>query len=159
MTATATEHALLRNVLRAALPAAALLAGCATDAPASAQADAPAVVATPLLESGADVTGAPFAYPVDGAALVTAVDVTFPPGVETGWHRHDVPLFNYVLEGALTVTYEDGTERIYSAGETVIEAVGVPHWGRNDGAVPARLISVVLGAEGVPYTTQLPDHP
>jgi quercetin dioxygenase-like cupin family protein len=128
-------------------------------ASAAAQSDAatpPATVATTLLETGASLDGAPFAYPTGGAARVTAVDVIFPPGSRTGWHQHDVPLFNFVVEGALTVTYADGTERVYRAGEAVMEAVGVPHWGRNDGTVNARLLTVVMGAEGVPYTTETP---
>lgn len=144
------------------LVAAALAAvGCATTPTAAPESEGaePAPIATPLLESGADVTGAPFAYPVDGDALITAVDVTFPAGARTGWHRHDAPLYNYIVEGALTVVYEDGAERVYAAGDSVIEAVGVAHWGRNDGPGPARLISVVIGAEGAPYTVQLPDHP
>jgi quercetin dioxygenase-like cupin family protein len=140
------------SVLAASATLAALLSTGAL-----AQADAPATSATTLLETGAAVDGAPFAYPTAGAAQVTAVDVVFPPGSRTGWHQHDVPLFNYVVEGALTVTYADGTERVYSAGQAVMEAVSVAHWGRNDGDVNARLLTVVLGAEGVPYTAQRPD--
>jgi quercetin dioxygenase-like cupin family protein len=124
---------------------------------AAAQDDPPAPTAVPLLETPAGVDGVPFAYPAGSQALVTAVEVTWPPGSATGWHRHDVPLFNYLIEGELTVTYEDGEVRTLSAGEAVIEAVGVAHFGANNADTPARLISVVIGAEGVPYTVQLPE--
>jgi quercetin dioxygenase-like cupin family protein len=136
----------------------ALVATIALACCASAQSEAPALapVATPLLETGADIAGVPFAYPTGAPALVTAVDVVFPPGARTGWHRHDVPLFNHVLAGELTVTYEGGVERVYRAGDTMVEAVGAAHWGRNDGAVAVRLLSVVIGAEGVPYTVETP---
>lgn len=144
---------LTSRVLIASAAFAAVLPACAA---AQSEAAAPATSATTLLETGASVDGAPFAYPTGGAAMVTAVDVVFPPGSRTGWHRHDVPLFNYVVEGALTVTYADGTERVYRAGEAVVEAVSVAHWGRNDGDVDARLLTVVIGAQGVPYTVETP---
>jgi quercetin dioxygenase-like cupin family protein len=121
---------------------------------AAAQDTPPTPVATPLLETPAGADGVSFAYPAGAQALVTAVEVVWPPGSATGWHRHDVPLFNYLIEGELTVTYEDGAVRTLKAGEAVVEAVGVGHFGANNGDTPARLISVVIGAEGVPYTVQ-----
>ena len=40
------------------------------------------------------------------------------PGQETGWHRHDVPLYARVLGGELEVDYGGGTVKRYRAGET-----------------------------------------
>jgi quercetin dioxygenase-like cupin family protein len=133
--------------------ASALIAACAT-----AQSDEPpATSAVTLLETPTSVDGVPFSYPTGAQAVVTAVEVTWPEGSRTGWHQHDVPLFNYVLEGRLGITYADGTERVLEAGDAVVETVSVAHWGRNDGPGPARLLTVVLGADGVPYTTQRPE--
>jgi quercetin dioxygenase-like cupin family protein len=110
---------------------------------------------TPLLESGTDVLGVPLAYP-SGRPNVTAAIVTIPPGAETGWHSHEVPLFAYVLEGELTVDYGDKGKKIYRAGDSVLEAMNWPHNGINTGDVPAKLIAVYMGGEGKANTVKVP---
>lgn len=99
---------------------------------------------TPLLQSGTDVLGAPIEYP-EGPANVTAAIVTVPPGGETGLHRHEVPLFAYILEGELTVDYVDKGKKTYRAGDAVLEAQDWPHNGVNTGTVPLRLLAVYMG--------------
>lgn len=100
---------------------------------------------TPLLQGGSDVLGAPLAYP-EGTPNVTAAIVTVPPGGETGWHLHEVPLFAYVLEGELTVDYGEKGTKTYRAGEAVLEAVGWAHNGTNTGSIPMKLVAVYMGA-------------
>lgn len=99
---------------------------------------------TPLLQSGETTIGQPFAYPA-GAAKVTAAVVTLQPGQETGWHSHEVPLFGFMLEGALTIDYGTKGTKVYTAGESWLEAINWPHNGTNAGTVPARLIAVYMG--------------
>lgn len=99
---------------------------------------------TPLVQSGSDVLGTPLAYP-QGTPNVTSAIVTIPPGGETGWHEHEVPLFAYVLEGELTVDYGSKGKKTYRAGEAVLEAVGWPHNGTNTGTVPMKLVAVYMG--------------
>lgn len=99
---------------------------------------------TPLLQGSADVLGAPLAYP-EGTPNVTSAIVTIPPGGETGWHEHEVPLFAYVLEGELTVDYGNKGKKTYRAGEAVLEAVGWAHNGTNTGTVPMKLVAVYMG--------------
>jgi quercetin dioxygenase-like cupin family protein len=99
---------------------------------------------TPLLQSGTDVLGDPLVYP-EGAPNVTAAIVTIPPGGETGLHRHEVPLFAYILEGELTVDYGDKGKKTYRAGDSVLEAQNWPHNGTNTGTVPMRLLAVYIG--------------
>ena len=82
-----------------------------------------------------------------------AVIVTIPPGGETGWHEHAVPLFGYMLDGVLTVDYGDKGTRVYRAGDSLMEAMNWPHDGINKGDVPVRILAVYLGAEGVPNAT------
>ena len=79
--------------------------------------------------------GQPFAYP-EGQPQVTATIVTLMPGQETGWHRHEVPLLGYILEGALTVDYGPAGSRAYEAGDAFLEAFGSDHDGRNAGDAP-----------------------
>ena len=109
-----------------------------------------------LLKAGHSVLGQPFAYP-EGQPQVTAAIVTVMPGQETGWHRHEVPLLGYILEGALTVDYGPAGSRTYEAGDAFLEAFGSEHDGRNAGDAPMRLLAVYMGAEGVPNTVMRGD--
>ena len=130
-------------VLLALLPAA--------SAPAE-EAIAYKTLVTPLIATSQTVIGQPFAYPT-GQAKVTAVIVTIPPGGATGWHKHQVPLFGYMLDGVLTVDYGDKGTRVYRPGDSLMEAMNWPHDGANKGDVPVRILAVYLGAEGVPNAT------
>ncbi|MDX2289092.1 MAG: cupin domain-containing protein [Hyphomicrobiaceae bacterium] len=103
-----------------------------------------------LLSSGRTVLGEAIRYPTGGPARITASIVTLAPGAETGWHTHPTPLLGYMLEGALTVDYGPHGTRTYTAGDAVLEAVDVPHNGRNLGTSPARVLVVVMGADGQP---------
>jgi quercetin dioxygenase-like cupin family protein len=109
---------------------------------------------TPLLQGSTDVLGAPLAYPA-GTANVTSAIVTIPPGGETGWHQHEVPLFAYVLEGELTVDYGEKGKKIYRAGEAVLEAVGWPHNGTSTGTVPMKLVAVYMGSDAATNTVKV----
>ena len=111
----------------------------------------------PLLDTKTDVLGAPIQWPA-GEARMTSAIVTMRPGQATGLHRHLAPMFALVLEGEITVTYQDpaGTVRTYRAGEALVEAHEVPHAGVNTGAVPVRILVVFAGAEGVETTVSLP---
>lgn len=99
---------------------------------------------TPLLQGSTDVLGAPLAYP-EGTPNVTSAIVTIPPGGQTGWHEHEVPLLAYILEGELTVDYGTKGTKTYRAGEAVLEAVGWAHNGTNTGTVPMKLVAVYMG--------------
>ena len=107
---------------------------------------------TPLLQSGTTVIGDPIAYPA-GTPKVTAAIVTLPPGKETGWHTHQVPLFAEILEGELTVDYGSKGVKVLKAGDSVLEAMNWPHSGMNKGTVPVKLLAVYMGAEGIPNAT------
>jgi quercetin dioxygenase-like cupin family protein len=108
-----------------------------------------------LLDIGTTTLGQKFFYPA-GAPHVTAVIVTMQPGEQTGWHQHDVPMFCYMLEGEITVAYGKSGTRTYRKGDALMEAIDVVHDGRNTGAVPARVLVVFMGADGVPDTVKEP---
>ena len=112
------------------------------------------VEVTPLIAAMETVIGQPLVYPT-GKAEVTAVIVTIPPGGETGWHEHQVPLFGYMLDGVLTVDYGDKGVRVYETGDSLMEAMNWPHNGTNRGAVPVRILAVYIGAEGIPNATSV----
>ena len=104
---------------------------------------------TPVIDSGQTIIGQPLAYPA-GNAEITASVITVPPGGETGWHLHAVPLFGYILEGTLTVDYGDKGTHTYNTGDGLLEAMNWPHNGMNKGTVPVRILAVYAGAKGIP---------
>ena len=104
-----------------------------------------------LLSSGETTIGQEISYPT-GTATITASIVTLPPGAETGWHRHDVPLFAYVLEGEITVDYGSDGRQTYTAGDAFLEAYRTDHNGVNTGPTTAKVLAVFAGAEGVRNT-------
>ncbi len=126
--------------------AAILIGACVS--PLAAQEVSYESLVAPLISAATTATGEPLSYPTATPAKVTAVVVTVPPGGETGWHTHPVPLFAYILEGTLVVSYGRLGDRTYRAGEGLLEAMGDPHNGRNLGAGPVRILAVYLGAEG-----------
>ena len=108
-----------------------------------------------LISTGKTVLGQTFSYPAGAPAKVTAAIVTMLPGEQTGWHKHDVPMFGYILEGEITVDYgAAGTRR---KGDALVEAIDVAHNGRNTGDGNARILAVFIGADGVPNTVMLKD--
>jgi quercetin dioxygenase-like cupin family protein len=110
---------------------------------------------TELLSTAKTVLGQTLAYPAGAPAKVTAAIVAMQPGAETGWHQHDVPLFGYMLEGELTVDYGAHGTRVYRKGDALMEAIDVPHNGRNTGEGVARILAVFMGADGVPDTVKV----
>ena len=99
------------------------------------------------------------AYPSAVPAQISSSIVTLPAGAQTGWHLHSAPLYAYILEGQLTVTYDtdDGQiEKTYSVGQSVLEALETPHNGQNRGTSDVRILVVNMGASGVSNTTPLP---
>lgn len=104
----------------------------------------------PVLTASETVIGESLAYPVGEAAKITAVVVTVPPGGETGWHIHPVPLFGYILQGELIVDYGADGKRTYREGEGLLEAMSASHNGRNEGTEPVRILAVYIGMVGRP---------
>lgn len=107
------------------------------------------VISIPILQGNADILGAPIIYPA-GEAEITAVMISLPPGAETGWHSHTVPLFGQVVSGVLTVDYGSKGIRKFQPGDALFEAVNWPHKGINDGDVPVEIFVIYMGAKGVP---------
>ena len=73
--------------------------------------------------------------------------ITLPPGTSTGWHRHQIPLFAYILQGVLTVEHENGTYKQFEAGTAVAEMLDTFHQGINNGTEPVILIALYLGGD------------
>lgn len=134
------EGVRLRRAAMAVLVAASFAAGWAT-------AREPSPKVTPLLVTDRTIIGEAIAYPA-GPARVTAAVVAMQPAEETGWHRHGLPLFAYILEGELTVDYGPNGKRTYKTGDSFMEAIDAAHNGRNTGGGLMRVLVVYMGAEG-----------
>lgn len=53
--------------------------------------------------------GQKIVYPSTDKAEVTAMLVSIAPGGETGWHKHSIPVYAYMLTGEIEVELEDGS--------------------------------------------------
>lgn len=104
-----------------------------------------------LLQSPTTVIGQKIVYP-EGAAQITALIVTMESGQTTGWHKHEAPLTAHILQGELTVDYGAAGTRIYTKGDTFVEALGSEHNGQNTGKGLARIFVVFSGAIGTHNT-------
>jgi quercetin dioxygenase-like cupin family protein len=103
---------------------------------------------TPLLSTGKTVIDQQIAYPA-GTPKIAGAIVTIPPGGETGWHLHEVPLYVYILEGEVTVDYGEKGVKVVKEGESILEAVDWAHNGMNKTDKPLRILAVYIGAEGI----------
>lgn len=103
----------------------------------------------PVLEAATTITGQTIRFP-QGENRFVAVLAEVAPGGQVGRHMHPVPLFVYVLEGALSIEIEGHGTRTFTAGEGFAEVVNTWHNGRNLGDVPARFLIVFAGQEGTP---------
>jgi len=108
------------------------------------------------LRSDRTMADEPLVFPREDAS-VHALIVSLAPGEVTAWHRHGVPLFAYVLDGAVTVGSGALGTRRYGARTELLEAMDVAHQGRNDGDVPVRILAVYLIGDGLNPT--LPARP
>ena len=132
----------MKTIAVVAVAAASLIA-----VPAAAQVN---FKATPILQSGATVSGAPLAYPKTDSAEVTALVLEIGPGGETGRHMHPNPTFVYILEGAIDVEMDGAMAHTYKAGDSFLEVLNTWHNGKNTGMTPAKILVVFSGVKGKP---------
>ncbi len=108
-----------------------------------------------LARTSRTVSGQKMEYLKTQDAEVTALYVEIAPGEETGWHKHPVPVYGYVLEGKLTVESIDGRKYEFTAGDVVLEVVNIPHNGFNPGNVPLKLVVFYTGEKGKPIVEKV----
>lgn len=106
----------------------------------------------PLLQTETNSNGTPIVYP-KGTPQITARITEIPPGVRTGVHTHQIPLFVYILGGTLTIRGENGESAIYKEGDAYMERTDW-HEGVNEGSEPVRLLAVYPGEVGTPLSVK-----
>lgn len=99
-----------------------------------------------------------FYYPATDNPEVSSSVITLPPGAQTGWHLHEAPMYAYVLEGTLEVTYKlGGTEKrnVYKKGEAILEGLDTPHNGVNNTGKPVKILVVNFGSRELENSVKL----
>ncbi|HWJ72756.1 MAG TPA: cupin domain-containing protein [Kaistia sp.] len=139
--------------MRRVLMALALLAGAASVAMAE-EAYKPIVKVQPLLKTTTTTSGDPIHYPEIADPEVQSLIVEIPPGGETGWHTHPVPAYAYILSGSIEVESEGGVKKLFKAGDSFAEMVDRKHDGRVVGTEPVRILMIVTGEKGKPFSVR-----
>ena len=101
----------------------------------------------PLFEQ--DLTG-----PFQGW-VVTAAEVSYPPGITSARHKHSGFVLGYVLEGPYRFQVDGGQEMVLQTGQVFHEPLGAIHAvsGAGSATRPARILAVVVGEKGKPTTS------
>lgn len=107
------------------------------------------VIVEKLMQTDTTVIGQKIAYPTFPNAEVTMCKVTIQPGKQTGWHKHEIPVFAYMIQGNLTVELENGKKNNYIENETISEVFNTYHNGYNAGDEDVVLIAIYLGNKGI----------
>jgi quercetin dioxygenase-like cupin family protein len=100
--------------------------------------------------------GEPITYLSTPNPEVISAILTIPPGGKTDWMTHPVPAYLYVLEGELTVEFEDGHRLHFKAGQAFMQARTKWHRGVNEGDKPVRFLAVFFGEKGTPILLNPP---
>ena len=118
-------------------------------APAGA-ADAP-VKSTTVISTTKTAIGQPIVLPSkDAQVIVTVLEIA--PGAKLPRHKHPFQRYGYVMQGEITVEYEGGKRQTFHAGDFIVEALDVWHFGSNTGSVPVKLLVIDQVEAGKPNT-------
>ena len=112
-----------------------------------------------LIKSDTTVLGQKIVYPQFQSGEVTMCKITIPAGKSTGWHKHDSPVFAYVLKGDLIVEQENGKANLFRENSCIPEVVNINHNGVNKGKKDVVLIASYLKGSGQKIADIKPLYP
>jgi len=110
------------------------------------------IILEPLLKTDTTTMGQKIQYPDFQHSEVSIIKVTIQPGKSTGWHKHDFPVFAYVVKGNLTIEFEDGKSMQFSESASFAEVINTYHNGINSGKDDVVLIAFFMGGKGIPLS-------
>lgn len=90
-------------------------------------------------------------YPQEQPQIVV-MKIIIAPGQRLPLHYHPVINAGYVEKGSLTVIDIVGNERVFHAGEAIIEMVDKRHYGENRGESDVELIMFYASTPGLPLS-------
>ena len=106
------------------------------------------IIIEPILKTETTSTGQGFIYPQLQDDEITILKITIPSGKSTGWHKHEFPVFAYILKGNLTVELENNNIMQFSKNSSFSEVVNTFHTGINKGKKDVVLIAFYIGEKG-----------
>ena len=110
------------------------------------------VVLEPVLKTDTTSIGQKIVYPNFQNDEVSIVKVTIPSGKSTGWHKHNFPVFAYVLQGTLTVEIENRKSLQFQQNSSFSEVINTLHNGINNGKEDVILIAFFMGEKDKPLS-------
>ena len=110
------------------------------------------VVLETVLKTDTTSIGQKIFYPSFQNDEVSIVKVTIPSGKSTGWHKHNFPVFAYVLQGALTVEIENRKSLQFQQNSSFSEVINTLHNGINNGKEDVILIAFFMGEKDKPLS-------
>jgi len=116
------------------------------------------VTVTAVMKGSTTISGQKIEDPKTDKAEMASVLIDIQPGKENGRHMHSAPTYVHVLEGTMTVEFEDGSRQTFQAGSGFLEVVNTVHSAKNLGEVPLRLLVVFAGEEGRPNLIRPEQH-
>lgn len=106
----------------------------------------------PVLKTDTTSIGQKIGYLTTSDPEVTILKITFPSGTSTGWHKHVIPVFAYVMKGKLTVEFENGKTVAFAENSSFAESMNSFHNGKNVEKDELILIAIYLGEKGKPLS-------
>jgi len=111
-----------------------------------------------LLASESNGIGQKIIYPKFDDAKVTIRKITFPAGSSTGWHKHEIPVFSYIIQGKLTVEFEGQKTINYTVGNCFAESTNTYHRGINKEDGDLVVLVLYLGGDGKRLSISKPNR-
>jgi quercetin dioxygenase-like cupin family protein len=102
----------------------------------------------PVLKTDTTTIGQKIIYPQFRENEITILKITIPPGKSTGWHKHEIPVFAYVLDGDLTVEFENNKTLHFLKDAAIAEVINTYHNGTNNSKDNVVLIAFYMGEKG-----------
>ena len=106
------------------------------------------IMIEPVLKTDTTSIGQKIIFPNSTNNEVTIYKITIPKGASTGWHKHETPVFAYVLKGNLTVELENDKTMRFPENSSFAEVINTFHNGVNQGSEDVILIVFFLGNKG-----------
>jgi quercetin dioxygenase-like cupin family protein len=106
------------------------------------------IIIEPILKTDTTAIGRKIIYPDFRKDEITILKITVPPGESTGWHKHMIPVFAYILKGSLTVELEGNKTILLPENSSFSEVFDTYHNGINEGTENVVLIAFYMGEKG-----------